>query len=186
MNALLNGKPSSNRFQMVKILAIPVLGFILYSQITGPLDALKDAPPMPTPTTVRAATAGSNAPARDAVPILSTVRPVEHIAETDPFALPESLLPPPVEVPTTVGEFLEAATSTGDEPAEPELDGWDGTKQRWEAERVSIVLSTPTGLVAVVGDRMLRVGDELEDGCRVVEIRSDGIVAERVPATETE
>lgn len=178
------GGGSSSRGKIVKLLLIPVLGYVLYSQTLGQLEA--DVESAQPPTQLAKPAPGTVPPTvKQSVPILSTVRPVEQIADVDPFALPESLLPPPPPVPESpLAQFLEGAKP--EEPQQTEaVDPWEDARDRWAAERVSLVLSTPTGLVAVIGDRMVRVGDELDEYCRVAEIRADGIVIEPVEDDES-
>jgi hypothetical protein len=166
------GKP--RRQGALKIALIPVLGLVLYSQLPG------DAAPVATALPARVAAPSPVPPAvaaRPSPPILATVRPVDQISSRNPFALPPALLPP-AEPTNPLDEFLEAAAGENVRAATSEADRWEATRERWSRERTSIVLATPDGPVAVVGERMLRIGDEVEEGLRVVDIRADGIVLE--------
>ena len=61
---------------------------------------------------------------------------------------------------------------------EPRVDDWQHVRARWEAQRVNVVLRAGSDLVAVIGNRTVRVGDVLEEGVRVVEIRPDSVLLE--------
>ncbi len=186
MNDADKGPRRMTRTQMVRLAAIPVLGFVLYQQTVGRLDAVQEPPqtttsvvspeelPNPTKTPAEAA------PVR----ILENVRDLESIARENPFAVPEALQPAPAETSaaeesgvTEVAEPTEDAVQKVPSAAEAQ---WQQAAARWEAKRVRIVFRAGSDLMAVVGDQTVRVGDVLEEGVRVAEIRPDGVVLEEM------
>lgn len=164
------GRPRLTRFQMVRLVLIPVIGWVLYSQVVARMDVPDDPPALAAASPTRAEE--SAAPARRRTSIVQDVRAVEEIAADDPLVGLAALLP----------EETEAAGLLLDEVAEPEetapLETWEQTRRFWETQRVSVVLRTADELLAVVGDRTVRVGDTLEGGVCVVDIGSGGILLE--------
>jgi hypothetical protein len=154
-----------------KVAIVPILGIVLYSVLPG--DGEPELAASVAAAPVRNATVPAAAPRRS-VPILATPRPVEHIVARDPFALPDALRP----TPEPTGLDADQNGPPADELAESPAETWEAIRNRWMAERTSIVLTTPAGPVAVVGNRRLRIGDEVEPGVRVVDIRRDGVVLE--------
>jgi hypothetical protein len=92
--------------------------------------------------------------------------PLEEILEHDPLATP-SWLEPPIPVAP------QSAKSS-----ESEIDAQRERRLVWErlcGQGVALVLITPDGPVATVGDRRVRVGDLIE-GFRVEKIDGQGLV----------
>lgn len=124
------------------------------------------APKLPLRTAKRAAVATPATRLRKPdAPTWSTIA-LEEILAHDPFAVPAALVP---KVPSEDDPAREA-----DEKAE------DRQRQREQAiaavrqQGVEMVLLAGSEPVAVVGGRLVRVGDELE-GFRVVSISSSGL-----------
>lgn len=158
----------------IKLGLIPLLALVLYFLVRG------DSTPKPT-----------NAPPVDASPVLdSPTRPVgasaalaipartqwpeirfEQIAGVDPFdrrMIFPVIEPVPVaqDASEPVGQSLVNATGS----APPST----------EALKVQIVFQTSAGIGAMVGDRIVRIGDTLDDGRRVVAITPDSLVLSSV------
>lgn len=84
----------------------------------------------------------------------------EELAETE-AALAESLLEQPQE---------EVSKKSDDEPV-------------YVTQRLKVVLHGGKGSAAIVGSRVVRVGDSLEDGSRIVAIRDRKLILEPQPPT---
>lgn len=176
-------QPGTKRGQLAKIVLIPILGFVLYRQVLAPGEEEKPKPAAPARRAATATPTGQPEapPAKPPTPILPDVRSVGRIAAENPFARPAALLPKP-ESPPIPDQSAEESAEVEVEAAEtePVPDPWEGVRTRWETKRVSVVLRAGNGLIAVLGDETVRVGDVL-DGVRVVEIRPDGVLLEEVP-----
>jgi hypothetical protein len=178
-DAILGLKVQRGKAQWLLVggLAALLVGVILFSE--------EDAPAAPESTagnTSESSAAGRrraaapqpakrNAPrwAKAAVPALE-----EAIAE-DPFAMSP-------ELSQALG--LQTAASASAPPAQNarpdgEREHASRTVAQWRSLGVSMIVTTPTGMAALVGNQLLREGQVI-DGVRVVTIDRHGIVVEPV------
>ncbi|MGH7129392.1 MAG: hypothetical protein ACREIV_12545, partial [Planctomycetaceae bacterium] len=81
-------------------------------------------------------------------------------------ARPEIAPPAPIEEP--------AATSTA-ESAPPAVEEPHPMAGVVAQRRATAIFESAHGAAALIGDRIVHVGDELEAGVRVIEIRRDGV-----------
>jgi hypothetical protein len=178
-----------------KLALIGVLGVILilvgYSQFGGfsedvppptgespvrrsPEVVRKEANRAPDQVVIAESTSGMSA--KD----LSKWRPPDLAAviQYDPFALPASF---PQPQPTA---FEAALAQSGDQPTEPSLTGIASLKERTQQTQaelealrhlgVQVVIRQHDQYVAMIGDRTIHVGDEI-NGFTVIAIDSDGV-----------
>ena len=170
---------TSPRTPVWKLALIPILATILIwtlsSSADEPLDSVAAAETTADPNS--ADLLGSPPAQREFRNSGPASRPwpaVDHrtIAEFDPFTLTgeleqRSTLPPAAQEPHEVAALAE-------DHNEQQI-----TKALSEVQLQGI-FNGQQGPVALVDSRMVRIGDEIKPGLRVVEITSDGIVVEPV------
>lgn len=99
---------------------------------------------------------------------------VQQAAAYNPFALPQSLQPP-LPSPATALESVEPATSLRAPDVREMRRRQAELMATFREQGVDMILTTPEGVVARIGQHSLRVGDVVE-GLRVSEINAGGIV----------
>lgn len=171
----------------IKMGLIPVLVIVLYFLVRGdstPKAENATQPSTPTVSSSRVRTVGSNATNQQpnaggaanttiAIPVRTQWPEIrfEQIADVDPFDR-RMIFPVMEAAPVAhedsdpVGQALVNAAGTA-----------AGTATRsTEAIKVQIVFQTSAGIGAMVGDRLIRIGDTLDDGRHVVDITPDNLV----------
>jgi hypothetical protein len=120
---------------------------------------------------------------RSALPPLPTVELAEAL-EYDPFQLPESLQAL-VQLPADIADADQDAADA--QIRERELAAHQTRMEGLRQLKVSLVLRTSQGTAAVVNSQVVRVGDELQPGIRVVKIENDSVTVrlERVAEAAT-
>ena len=117
-----------------------------------------------TASAARSPQATTSQPATQAWPKLSA----ETAAQYDPFAVPEPLL-------RKITEGRPAAEDRKSSKSSPKRDASAENLAALRSKGITVIVRTERGAVAMIGNRVVRVGDELE-GCRVVSIDLQGIV----------
>jgi hypothetical protein len=153
-----------------KLALIPVLGSVLCYLIFGqrnkqPLD--------PAPAVV--ATVDSNR-AETKLSMKATDRDAAFRSEWPSFQLADFSNVDPFDRRTLFPEPNLVATVTDPEPSETERlvsTASSLAARRLELLKIQAVFQTPDGVAALVNDRIVRVGDRLEDGSEVIEISTD-------------
>ncbi len=177
---------SPTNLERLKLGLIPVLALVMYFVISSSDD---ESPAISAADDVESAPGAIDAD--DERPATQPMRlrarslpqlPMAGILQHDPFAFPAAFSqrinpanPVPgqetvdtTKVETTVGNLESAAQSVA-------------TPQKLAAlqqRRVTMFLRDRQGPAAVIGTKVVHVGDLLEDGVRVVEISSKGVVLE--------
>jgi hypothetical protein len=170
---------SADRRQRLKLLAIPVLAFVLFRVVMDDEDA--SAPPPVALTGDQPSIPGSvGRPRASGNP--SFAGPdleLDEILAHDPFAVPPALLPPEPVAPMPAA--LPPNETTEPVSVEVAAQEQDRTRARLELlsqKRVSVIYCGPSGRTAVIDGKSYREGDELAAGVRIVEIRPDGVLIE--------
>ncbi|HET6424059.1 MAG TPA: hypothetical protein VFG20_10275 [Planctomycetaceae bacterium] len=190
--------PAANKF---KLLLIPVLGVIMLYVLfapgeVAPVPKLVARPPVSSSSTESAVgvTAVTVPGEPQAQPVKWPSIPLADVLQINPFQRPESLksvpIPPPLETvePITQAEPVEAVPPpiTAEQQAAREEAIQDAIRAAMKTHRLSALVRTRKGLGAMVGDRVVMVGDKLDDRFRIAAIRADGLVLELIePAVKT-
>jgi len=168
----------SQTYGVVKWGLIPVLAGILYlvirSNSTSSLDnATQSSPTKAVVALHQLEKSSQNKGDLSISPIVAspkTVWPVirhQDVADVDPFD--RSMIFPEIETK----DVPEASNETDRQSFVSSL----GTTARTtESLKVQIVFQTKSGTSAMVGDRLIRVGDSLDDGRQVIEINPESVV----------
>jgi hypothetical protein len=117
-----------------------------------------------TASAARSPQAATSKPATQAWPKLSA----ETAAQYDPFAVPEPLL-------RKITEGRQAAEDRKSSKSSAKRDASAENMAALRSKGITVIVRSERGAVAMIGNRVVRVGDELE-GCRVVSIDLQGIV----------
>ena len=156
-------------------IAIPLLGLILVVQLARQFSrtADKDLNTAATVTSKGALTETSSLGSENATAVGPEKRSwptysAEQIEHLNPFD--RTRLSPPKEIETVTPQETSDATQLVTSSAPP-LESTLGD--------VKAIYRTPSGTVAIVGERHVRVGDFLDDGSKVLAIYIDQIVIER-------
>jgi hypothetical protein len=177
-----------------QLLVVGVLGVVLATVLVGQFGGASGKPgdveggksprgPLPTtdqagnrkPSTASAARssqATSTQPAPEAWRKLSA----EIAGQYDPFAVPEPLA-------RKITESRPAAEDRKSGKSAAKRDASAEKMAALKSKGITVIVRTNRGAVAMIGNRVVRVGDELE-GCRVVSIDLQGI--ELAPADRQE
>lgn len=169
-------------------LLVLILGVVLYqnsrsSGDSAPVTSAATSPPAPSaPSPSAAVSSGAEIASPLQASKTSSPRtwphyPLAAIIAADPFT--------PVQV-TTLDPSAEIATTP---PLEVQAEPTPSpeTASRWEHllhEKISAVYVRGTRTVALMGSRVVQIGDELEGGLRVVAVDADGILVEASPIVE--
>ncbi len=166
-----------NAAQVVKLSLIPVLGVVLYHVLPSELMPSKQSAPEPsgksgalavtkpgsTSETLNNDIAAKGGLATTQWPKFS-LRQLEGI---DPFdrrrIFPELTPTPTLADPTQREGFL---ISTNVVPA----------RNRLEPSKIKAVFQSPFGNTALIGERIVRIGDRLEDGSEVISITPEELI----------
>jgi hypothetical protein len=136
--------------------------------------------PLAVATPAPASSAAGPKLSKPALPPLPNVELAEAL-EYDPFSLPQSLQNM-VQLPAEA-----AAASQADANAmarEQKLAEQQAQLEGLRQLKVSLVLKTSQGTAAVINSQVVRVGDELQPGIRVVKIENDRVTVRLEPAVE--
>lgn len=190
-------KPLTARW---KIAAIPVLSLILLWTLTHrPTDSGPDAPadtemteadsaqPAPAASTELTADAGSPASATPenqqvAIPPEPridrnwAVTSLHDVTAFDPFTLRGALEERAALAPPTAPAIADASPeppAAADASVSAPQPEYDVSQYRLQA-----VFNSPRGPAAIVDSRIVRIGDELEPGLRIVRITPSGLIVE--------
>lgn len=193
---------SKGHTDRLKLAAIPVLLGVLYF-VMAPSESRSSAV-----NTASRKTSGAASPAtgpRDLPEPHKPARtrnlaslPLSHILEHDPFKLPAPFLPRSAQrlldnaaASEAIPSEMEQAPATGLTIAVP-APNVSGPEERLASVRqrkVNLVMHDRHGPIAMVGKKLVRVGDTLEENIRVVSIDHDGVVLEWIsseqPATSS-
>ena len=172
----------------VKLALIPLLVLILIYVLTSSRAAddasatteLVDAPPPAAPVSASPTVDTASPPAAATESAVTVVlpppkdwpaMPLEEILQNNPFAWPDELAPKALQSDTAV------AGSGGESPQ-------DATRQelldQLTAAGVSAYYESGQGVVALVGTRLLRVGDVIDGQIRVLRIEPEQVTYEPV------
>jgi hypothetical protein len=194
------------RGKAVRVALIPCLALILIVLLLtgGDREAASETDPGPSGGNPPAAASAHASPRPDPAedrrvpgPARRREGPTFELAEIlrhNPFSLPASLRPAPEKPAAAAARRTpESTDSPVDPPAKAEEQAPDKAgndtnvvaqlNQRIAAlERLSTaaIVSGPQGAMAIIDSRLVAVGDDLQDGVRVVEIRPDGVIVELV------
>ena len=156
-------------------IAIPILGLILVVQLAKRFSgtSVQDSNTAASATSNGVLTETSSVGSKSGTTVGSEKRnwptysadQVEHFNPFDRKHLIPSTESEATSTPDTMGATQLVASSA------PPLESTLG--------EVKAIYQTPSGTVAIVGDRHVRVGDFLEDGSKVLAIHIDQIVIER-------
>lgn len=115
---------------------------------------------------------------------------LDSVFKHDPFAVPAAFLPPPSEQSGPIAKeptgsapdldnslSLEKQREEREKQAAAEAQARDDAMNALEKQGVNVVLRDGNQWIAVVGDKTIRVGDQL-GGFRVIEILPNGVVIE--------
>lgn len=190
--------PTANK---VKLLLIPVLGVIMLYVLFAPGDVapvpkLVARPPVTNsaPANAGGATGGTGTVEPQTPAVTWPSIPLADVLMINPFQRPESLkavpIPPPVETaePITTAEPMtaEPPVITAEQQTARNEEVEQAFRAAMKTHRLSALVRTRKGLGAMVGDRVVMVGDELDDRFRIAAIRADGLVLELIdPAGQT-
>lgn len=94
---------------------------------------------------------------------------LERVLNYDPFSL-QGLLKERSEIPKTIDAMLSAGDSKDDEESADDSPG--------VAHEIKAIIDGPRGRAVLIGSRILRAGDTIEEGLRIVEIQTDGIIVD--------
>lgn len=188
----LNDQPNK-RTKVIKLALVPVLavvlGVLLFGQGDGDgaTDGLAE-PPNTDQSAVVAGDADRASLSSDAGDERAAVQrktsslrfSIEKVLDSNPFMLPAALIAPSDDAADAGSEQTPETDDAGserdaEEEASPEMEGLaESLKQK----TASIIVSGERGAVALIDSRRLAVGDYLQEGVRIVEIRSDGVIVE--------
>ncbi len=157
---------SARSSQTLKMLLIPVLGCVLVSLVFQD-DEANELPALAAQTNVTQAKSDEKQSGKPTSTALSSwpSYQLDEIIAHNPFELPK----PPV-VPTEV--------ATEDKDKTPDLT--PSTSTELITLRVSAVVSGANGMMALVNNQMVRVGDTLDDSLVVVGIDQEAITVKRI------
>ncbi len=154
----------------IKLALIPLLGgvlcFLVFSQRSK-------SPPSPVTAVVAPVIPSSPEPKLASNPAVRTTTfktewPSFHIADVgnvDPFDR-RTLFPVPAPLtPVAETDFLDSQTLVSTASAM--------ATRRLELVKIQAVFQTPDGIAALVNDKIVHVGDRLDDGSEVIEIHPD-------------
>lgn len=175
-----SSSPSENPTPRWKVALIPVLGTVLLLVLWpagGTKTQLERHRPAPSG-------------GRDAHPEQaqgSGLPPLPH------FDVSTALDFNPFETPDSIRELIQGPSEPAPElvdadvAAQEQADQAQATADRLQKLRVSVVLTNPSGRrgeaseAAIIGARVVRVGDVLDGGARVIRIDSNGILVRLEP-----
>lgn len=105
---------------------------------------------------------------------------IERVLDSNPFKLPATLIMQPQDAGDTGPEQTEEIDDTGAELDAEEEGNTEmaGLVESLKQKTASIIVSGANGPVAFIDSRRLAVGDYLQEGVRIVEIRSNGVIVE--------
>lgn len=176
------------KLALIGVLAVVLVG-VFYHQFAPEKEPAVVAPPAPPSATQAAAptppgtTDGQTAvvPAAERKKTLTVTNwhspKLANVVAYDPFALPAAFPKPPT--PEEAALAQSAAVSSEDaakrdaELAE-EREKSEGELQGLKQQAVQVMITRNDEFVAIVGDRVVRVGDDL-NGFKVIAIDSDGV-----------
>jgi hypothetical protein len=189
-----NSPPANPTANRIKMLMIPVLGVILLYFVFTP----GDQPAVPTLVArpAGAANGATVAPSAETntAPVTWPSIPLSRVLAVNPFQRPESLKP--YTIPTPATEVAQPVVEVAVPPTPPapmimpeEQAAKDEALQAeleasLKAHRLSAIIRTSKGIGAMVGDRVVNVGDKLDDRFRVGAIRAEGLVLELIEPVE--
>jgi len=168
----------SQTYGVMKWGLIPVLAGILYLVIRGNSTSSVDNATQSLPAGEVAALSKvenstqtkSGSPNSPITASLKTAWPVvdlDEVAEVDPFD--RSMIFPEIET-------KDIPESSNETDRQSFVSSLGTTTRTTESLKVQIVFQTKFGTSAMVGDRLIRVGDSLDDGRRVIEITPESVV----------
>jgi len=171
-----SGKPAAvtpRQLLVVGVLGV-VLVVVLVVQFGGATSPTADVGPV-GPTSPSGLVAGPRPPARPSSSVAESKTALaawpkltaEAAAEYDPFA-----------VPKTMAEKIAASTSAQNRKSQKASPKRDASAEKVAALRskgISLIVRGQRGTVAMIGNRVVRVGDMVE-GYRVVSIDLQGVV----------
>lgn len=162
------GTPKS---QKLKVALIPVLGVCLLVVLNRSDSDRTSAPNAATPTAAATPKEPAN-PTVDKTADAALQRPwpsrsLDEILAFDPFR-------PRREAPLAAAQPARQH-ATPEPQHDPRIEH---LMSQYAAQTPDLVLRSQRGVSAVIGSQTLTVGDVVEGGARVVEIRDDGIVFE--------
>jgi hypothetical protein len=161
-----------------KLALIPLLGAVLLYVLMGrpktsnsiSFPASSNATSTTIPT--RTAPKPSNANQYSATEVTWPTFSAAQIIHIDPFDR-RRVFP---EIPKA------EATNTNVDGNNGKLVGYDSqaaNTKKSESLKIQAIYQSPQGIAALVGDRIIRIGDRLDDGSRVTDITADKIVVDR-------
>ncbi len=182
---------SHDSSQRRKVALIPMLGIVLIGVVFWPANeentsSGKNGSTNSDSEALEAAALGSNAVATEAEANRSKkVWPRIALAEIlsfDPFSLPLSFSSQPVadKSASDVDSDRQAATAkTAAAPDETDdLERLEQLKESLERHTVSVIYYSEQGAVALIDSKLVREGDLLADGVRVLKIGPKGVIVE--------
>lgn len=171
--------------EKLKLALIPVLGIVLLYVLMAPEEGADPAaavtlsasppasPAAASPVELPQATPPKQS--RSQWPQLA----LEQILDHNPFAFPIELVP---TVPTSTADLPPAEPDPVlEEPEEPETDFRQELLKQLQATPIAAYYQSKQGAVAMVGDRLLREGDVIEEAVEVQQILPDRIVYRLLP-----
>ncbi|MGE0610591.1 MAG: hypothetical protein AB7O62_26110 [Pirellulales bacterium] len=180
LQALLQDKTPAERRKLALLALLAVLFVVvLYWQFAGAggSPAAADlAVARPPRTVYPAAIPESHGTARRDWPTADLSETIAH----NPFRMPAQFIPPPE--PEQVVELDEQAVAAVEqaqaEPIEEQLPAVEPPPFQWPV-KVQAVFVDARGAAAMVDSRVVRVGDRLESGARVIEIAPGHVMLQR-------
>ena len=157
----------------VKLGLIPLLLGVLYCVI--PRDNKETAA---TESSQQSA-AKSNATAPREVQRTSTQVDITSLSAWPAFRSDDFADMDPFDRRMIVPEVLEPTVSNESSISDHEILVSNLARPEREPLKIQAVFESPKGIVALVDDRVIQVGDQLEDGSKVIEITRDQIVVAR-------
>ena len=162
-------QPLVRTWDRAKLAAIPVLAvaliYVVRTNGTSDESTSPDAPTLVSDGTESSRSPGSASPqpARE-WPNL----PLSEILAHNPFSMPEELVPNPHS-----SSVVDAAIPSD---ASPAISPRKQILEELSELEVTAYYKSENGAVAILGDRLIREGDLLEEVVRVIAIRPDGVV----------
>lgn len=187
----------TNRTKVVKLALVPllaiVLAVILFGQGDGDGASGELAEQPNSDYSVEAATdadwASGSAADRDKKTAFDEKRMslsfgIEKVLHSNPFTLPAAFLAESRDAENTSLERSAKSDDTGAEQDDEEDANSEAAAlmESLKQKTASIIVSGSKGRVAFIDSRALTVGDYLQEGVRIVEIKSDGVIVEIEPA----
>ncbi|MEX0726543.1 MAG: hypothetical protein WD065_09765 [Planctomycetaceae bacterium] len=186
-----------NRHSKAKIALIPVLlcvlVAVLYEPDAGPSDATEPAAGMQNPPPAAPAPVSEADLQRVLTTLKKRQQPVmdyEDVVSYDPFQnlpLLRSLTAPKIAPPSIIiaaedSDAVEAVRPSEFAPQEiPESRTYDEIKTLLQSRNVSAILQGMSENAAIIDARIVHVGDLLEPGLRIVDIKPSGIMVQIEP-----